>query len=95
MEPLDKNYFVVPSHCPQQEIRSLFSDLTNKVLHHIDYGSDLTGARKLVEQILQYERYQNLDEPIQQRLENDLLSTCHYWEELYRYDLCWPIIRTL
>lgn len=89
---MDKLYFTAPSGNAPQKIRGLLSEMTNLAFAVQDDEIPSSNLVQFVEQLKQTGHYQQRSTSFQSVLESDLLSACSYWEEQYRYDVCWPVI---
>lgn len=89
-----KGYFTPPDSAPKQDIRSLFSDLSNLLLN--DLGRDTRDeALEVLKEILTNERYQTEDNLLVSELKTDYETTCRYWDEMWRFNEGWPLILLL
>lgn len=90
---MDKLYFRAPPGNAPKSIRGQLSSLTNTVycVH-----SQQCEEQELIQQLkslLEEQHYRDSDKPFIEQLDADLYQACRFWEEPYRYDDCWPIIK--
>lgn len=92
---MDKNYFVAPDGNAPKRIRGLLSELTNLILAHLDEGKDISEVEIFLETLFSEPWYQQVEpDQLTSQLHHDLQAACNYWEENWRYEVCWPVLES-
>ncbi|MEC8429453.1 MAG: hypothetical protein VXZ35_13535 [Pseudomonadota bacterium] len=91
----DKFYYSAPEGNAPQVIRGKLSELTNLAYSVRDGKNVSQELYSFLCQLKALDHYVEAGDDFIARLENDLYNACDYWEDIYRYDDCWPIIREI